>query len=165
MKKDRHNRIIKVLFELSKNYSPYTKVHADHISKEYKPINIISSQKRGGAEVVPYYPDLWCRTKTNNIDIFEVWDSQTDDLKACVTDIVLAALTPNVRYLYIVCFEQEQCDLARKLAKVILTSLFNEDRTLLLESSQVKKNVTLIPNEILDEERKLRKFLDQKLEF
>jgi hypothetical protein len=164
MSKDRHDKVIDVLFTLAKSFKPYHRVYADHISKDYKPITIFSSQKRGQAQVLSYYPDLWCKIeKTNKIDVFEVWDSQSED--ACVTDIVLAALTPNVQLLYVICFDKEQYDLALKLVKVILTTLFNDEGKPLLEPSEVAKYVTLIPDEVVEDNRKLKKFLHDELDF
>jgi len=163
MARDRHDRVVEVLFQLARNFKPYAKVFADHISQNYRPLQILSSQRRGEAEVCSYYPDLWCKIKkTNKIDIYEVWDNQSDD--ACVADIALAALTPNVERIYIICFDKSQYDLARKLVKVMLSSLFSEEGNLLLDPSEVMKYVTLIPIKIMEGD-KLKKFLHDKLEF
>jgi hypothetical protein len=161
--RNRHNKVVKVLFELSKNYKSYRKVYAHHISQNYKPLQILSSQKRGEAEVYAYNPDLWCKWKNNKIDIYEVWDNQTED--ACVGDIVLAALTQDVYMIYIVCFSKRQYNLARKLVRVLLSSLFDEEGNALLDPSEVTKYLTLIPDEAMKDDGKLRKFLHDKLKF
>jgi hypothetical protein len=163
MSDSEHNRVIEVLYELALDFKPYGRVYVDHISKDYKTINILSHRKRGAADVYPYYPDLWCRTKrTNKIEIFEVWDSQIED--ACITDIVLAALTPDIEALYIICLQKDQYELALKLVKVVLSSLFGEEGSLLLDPSKVAKYVTYVPAGVLDD-RRLKKFLHDKLDF
>ena len=115
MAKSRHDRVIEILYDLCKGYKGYAKVYADHIGKEnYKSINILSHHKRGAAEVYPFYPDIWCTAnRTGKIDIFEVWDSQSEDAKKCVEDVLFSALTPNIYLLYIICFEKEQYELAK----------------------------------------------------
>lgn len=146
------------------DFKPYGKVYADHISKAYKTINILSHPKRGAADVYPYYPDLWCRAKrTNKIHIFEVWDSQTEE--ACIADIVLAAPTPDVEELYIICLQKEQYELALRLVKVVLVSLLGEEERPLLDPTEVTKYVTFVPERVLEDERRLKKFLHDELDF
>lgn len=160
---ERHDKAVKILLELASNYKPYGEVFA-YKSRDYKMIPIISSHKRGKVVGYPYNPDLWCKyKKSSKVDIFEVWNKQTDD--ACVDDIVLAALTPNVKSLYIVCLEKSRHELAQTLVKVILSSLFNQKKQYLLDPSEVMRYVKLIPNEILKDDRKMRKFLHDELEF
>ena len=160
---ERHDKAVKILLELARTYKPYGEVSA-YKSRDYKKISIISSHKRGKVVGYPYYPDLWCKyTRSNKLDIFEVWNKQNDD--ACVDDIVLAALTPNVQSLYIVCLEKSKHELAQILVKVILSSLFNEKKKYLLDPSEVMRHVKLIPNEILKDDCKMREFLHDELEF
>ncbi len=157
----RHNKVIEILFELCKKYNNYKDVYADHINEKYKKIPILSNNKK---ILYNYQPDIWCKLKSNNKkEIFEVWDSQSED--ACVGDILLSALTEDINFIYIICFEKSQYDLALKLVEIVLSSIFNEKGEHLLPYLEIKKYITLIPEEIIDDENKVKNYLHDKLKF
>lgn len=165
MAKSKHDQVVEILYQLSKNYKSYNKVCADHVSvSSYKRIPILSRNQRGKSEVHQYRPDLWCRYgRTNKIEVFEVWDNQSED--ACVEDILFAALTPNIELLYIICFNKGQYELAKTLVKVILSSLFDEDGNLLLEPPGILRYVKLLPKNIISNNYAIKRFLQKELEF
>ena len=159
--KTRHDKVIRILYELCKPF--YRETYADHINDpNYKIIPIHSGYKLDTPETYQYRPDLWCRRKNGKIDIFEVWDSQTKE--ASEIDILLSALTQDVSSLSIVCFDEESRDLARKLSKVILTSIYNKSGEPLLSHQDVVPWIIMIPHEIRNDSNKTREFLRDKLE-
>ncbi len=162
MAKNRHDRVIEILYKIVKRDKSYGKVYADHIVKDYKSINVLSRNKRSAAEVYPYYPDLWCEYRSKKkIDVIEVWDSQSEEASA--EDIILSVINPEVASLSIICFDEQQYKLANKLKKVILSNIFNEKGEQLLDSVYV--GITLIPKEILNNDNKLKAFLIKKLNY
>jgi len=160
MPRSRHDRVVEILYNLAKKI--YEISYAYNIS-EYETIDIITkSHKRRAAITYPYSPDLWCKDKrTGRIDVYEVWDKQLPD--ACVGDIVLSALTPNIDTLSIICFDKKQEELAHKLAEVILYSLFDDKRQFLLNPNLVKPYITLIPKDIQNNVVKIEDYLREKL--
>lgn len=158
----RHDRIIEILFDLLKNDEDYKKRNADHIEENYKSINILSNNNRGPSKNREYNPDIWCQLKkTNEIDIIEIWDSQSRE--ACVEDILFSALTPNVCTLSIICFEKKQQKLASELVKLLLSSLFNDEGELLLEPNKVLPYIILISEEIINDDNKIKELLRSEL--
>ena len=78
-----HNKIIQILFELCTEHKTdsgkkrYSKIYADHIGKDIKPI-ILTARTKVKPEAKYYYPDIWVKTKRGpDIQIFEVWHSET----------------------------------------------------------------------------------------
>jgi len=164
----RHNKIIEVLFELSKEFKGYKEVHADHIPNISKGeiIQICSKPNKSDAKIgitscFNYRPDLWCEKKGNKIDIFEVWDSQSQE--ACVEDVLFSALAPNIDYLCIICFNEYEANIAKSLTKLILPHLLNKNENPLLDQNRVL--VTFISEEILNDKDKLKKYLHDELKF
>lgn len=163
MNKTKHDKIVEILYQLSKNYKSYGKVYADHISKDYRCLHILSRVKRGKTETIEYYPDLWCKhIRSNKIDVFEVWHKQSEE--SCVEDILFSALTPGIDHLHIACLSEAQYNLATKLVKIILTSVFNEETNLRLDSS-THVLLTHIPGNILSSDTEIKKFLQKELKF
>lgn len=161
----RHNRVIEILYEISKSYKlyePYNKIYAHHIKEKYRKIDLYETAKRGKAVRYSYEPDLWCGTKKKGIDIFEVWDTQGD--KDCVEDIILSALVKNVSSLSIVCFSKDVYNRAETLINIILRPLHSEEGGYLLDP---RKNVfiALLPEESLEDEKKIKEILKRELKF
>lgn len=133
----RHNRVVKALYELCKGSGIYKDVSADHITTDapYTSLVVLSHHTRGQPELFTYNPDVWGELrKTNKIDVYEVWDSQTDE--ASISDVLLSALTLNIGTLSIVCFDGETKALAHKLVKIILNSVRNPKGEFLLDPSE-----------------------------
>lgn len=158
---NKHNKVIEVLYQLCKKYKKYKKVYADHIGKDYKPIVLHSSPKKGQkAETLNYNPDIWTEDNKGGIDVFEVWDTEKDS--ECIGDVVPFALIKNNQWLHIVCLNENRYDFAKKLDKIILDSLYNEDKEFLARNNSI---ITFAPNEYIKNENKLKKYLKKKLQF
>lgn len=127
----------------------------------YKPIDIIAPHPKGiRPALVPYHPDVWARIRrSNRIDVYEVWDSQSDS--DSVEDLVLSALTPNVETLSIVCFEPDTASYARDLVSTILGSMYDSKGNRFLDPSEVAPYIVLVPSALSDS--KLEGFLATKL--
>jgi hypothetical protein len=153
-----HGKVVRILYELSINYEWYEKVYADHISEDYQPIIIHSPlTRRGDVKTLNYNPDVWAEYKQGRVDVFEVWDSQSD--AECVKDLLMAALTPKIKYLHIICLQKSQEEIAEKLNKIILWSLYNKFGKYLLEENPY---IVFVPDN-LDSEG-IRNLLMNKLD-
>jgi len=156
-----HNRVVRVVYELCQEYSRYKKVFADGIGKKYRPIVILSKPSKGGrAETVTFNPDVWAETAKGRVDVYEVWDTEFE--AECVEDVVWFALTKNNGYLHIVCLDKNQEEVARKLDKIVLNSLFDEDGEPLSVHHRI---IALVPQDLIKQDRKLKSFLYNELEF
>lgn len=161
MASNQHDVTIKILYELCKACN-YEDVYADHISVPYKIVPILSSHGRGTPEVYSYHPDVWCKyKKTKKLDVIEVWDEQLED--ASVADVILSALAPNIATLSIICFDEKTANLAKKLSKVILGSVYDEKGGLLLDPSNVLKFILRIPDNIQGDQVKVKSYLKKNL--
>lgn len=133
----RHNRAVKALYDLCKESGIYKEVNADHVATDspYTSLVVLSHHTRGQPELLTYNPDVWGKLrKTNKIDVYEVWDSQSDE--ASISDVLLSALTLNIGTLSIVCFDGETKTFAHKLVKIILNSVRNSNGEPLLDPSE-----------------------------
>ncbi len=159
----RHNQVVKILYELCQSHRDYIEVSADQIGVPFKPIDIVSQHAKGQRPAIyPYHPDVWAKLKrTNTKDTYEVWDGQS--ASDSVGDIVLSALTPSIRTMSMVCFDQHTSELAETLAKVILPSIRNEKGAVLLSKDDVLPYIVTVPEEIQRNDSKLREFLSEKL--
>lgn len=161
MASNQHDVVIKILYELCKACN-YEDVYADHIGVPYKSVPILSSHGRGTPEVYSYNPDVWCKYKnTKKLDVIEVWDEQLED--ASVADVILSALAPDIVTLSVICFNEKTADLARKLSKVILGSIYNEKGELLLDPSNVLEFILRIPDNIQGDQIKVKNYLRKNL--
>jgi len=156
-----HNRVVKVVYELCREYSRYKKVFADGIGKKYMPIVIHSKPLKGGrAETVTFNPDVWAETAKGMVDVYEVWDTETE--AECVEDVLWFALMKNKGYLHIVCLDKDQEEVARKLDKIVLNSLFDEDGKPLSAHHRI---IASVPQDLVKQDRKLKLLLYKKLVF
>lgn len=156
-----HNRVVRVVYELCQHYSRYKRVFADGIGKKYRPIVILSNPLKGGrAETMTFNPDVWAETAKGRVDVYEVWDTETQ--AECVEDALWFALIKNNGYLHIVCLDKDQEDLAKKLDKIVLSSLFDEDGEPLSPHHRIIAHVS---QDLIKQDRKLKSFLYRELEF
>jgi hypothetical protein len=156
-----HNKVVRAVCELCLKYAPYKKVFADGIGKKYRPIVIHSKPLKGGkAETITYNPDVWAETTKGTVDVFEVWDTEAE--AECVEDVLWFALTKNIGYLHIVCLNKDQEELAWKLDKIVLNSLFDEDGEPLSVHHRI---IALVPHDFVKQDKKLTSFLYHELEF
>ena len=153
MPRSRHDRIVGILYKLSKNYTPFTKIYADHIGKTgYRSIVLTTQTAKSGKAVTHnYQPDLWCKRKNKKIEVFEVWDGQS-------------ALTPNIYALSIVCLDKASAELAKKLANLILHKIYNEDAEYLLYPNRFVL-IAEVSGDIMKDEKKIEKYLYKQLKF
>lgn len=158
--RSRHDRVVQILYGLCKPL--YKEAYADHINdSNYRIIPIHSGYKLETPEIYQYRPDLWCKSRNGKVDIIEVWDTQSKE--ASGIDILFSALIPDAASLSIVCFDEETRNLARKLSKVILTSIFNQSGEALLSHQEVLPYIVLIPKDIQHDVDEVREFLRDKL--
>jgi hypothetical protein len=159
MSRSIHDKVVRILYELCKSNKEYSNVYADHIAENYQPIIIVpSTKKTQEVATLKYNPDIWAECKNSKIDVFEVWDKETEN--ECIADMVLFALTKNNRYLHIVCFDEEHKKLAEKLDKIILDTVCNEGGKYL---STYKIFIALIPEKLFKNKKKLKNYLRKTL--
>jgi hypothetical protein len=139
----------------------YEEVYADHLGVPYRSITIKEQiHRRGTPEVHSFSPDIWCRYN-NKTDVIEVWDEQSDD--ASVADVILPALVEKISTLSIICFDDETEKLAKKLSKVILSSVHNEGGDPLLPLSNISKYILRIPDDIQRDQTKMKDYFKEEL--
>jgi hypothetical protein len=158
----RHDRTVEILYGLCKAHRSYTEVYADHLKTPFKPIAL--KPPAGGksqGEQHLFKPDVWAKTRDDRVDLFEVWDEQSE--AGGVMDVSLAALTPNVASLSIVCFDKTTVYNAKSLALTILSSIHNERGENPLDPSDVVRRVISIPAYVQNEDAALKSLLADKL--
>jgi hypothetical protein len=158
--------VVGILYELAKKNNSYKESYADHIGVAFQPLEIISPPVKGvRPEIHQYNPDMWAKLKNNTIDVYEVWDSQSEFSRQadCVQDILLPALTQNIATLSIVCFDQDAADFARRLGRIILPSIHDEHGKMKLDPSEMLPYVIAIPEEIQTSRTQMKAFLSKKL--
>lgn len=165
-----HDKIVRIIAELceecktSSGKDYYRSVNADHLSKwEYKPL-VVTKALRGRKPIAENYcADVWTERQNKRIHVYEVWDSQNVD--NALSDILLASLTPNIEYFYIICTgDGIKADKAKNLVELVLLSVRNKKGEYLLPVENAM--ITEVPEEI-DRRRRseLKKYLAGELGF
>lgn len=168
MSLDRHNRAVKIAYDLCKASSNYEAVYGDLPNTLFKPIVISarppSSPEKKGAVPFAYEfrPDVWGKLHSGGVDVIEIWDEQSE--AGAVQDFVLAGLTPGITTLSIVCFDQKTVDHARELATFLLSSLHDEGGRRLLDPEQVGRRTFFVPEPIQNDDGEIRKLMRGKLD-
>ena len=159
----RHNRVVKILYELCESFGGYSDVYADHVHQSYRPIDIVTPHAKGQeATTYPYHPDVWAKLEKNNlVDIYEVWDGQSDS--DSVEDVALSALVGNVSTLSIICFNEEVASFANRLVRLILPSVHDAKGESLLDKDSVLPYIVTIPSDMQSSDQKIQQFLSEKL--
>jgi hypothetical protein len=161
----RHNEVVKAVYELCKESGVYEDIYADHIAADQPYVTqvIHSLHTREEPEIMSYRPDVWAKiSRTNGIDAYEVWDSQSEE--ASIADILLAALTADIKTMSVICFDDKSIVRARKL--VILSRIHDSKGRLLLEPSNgVLRYVVQAGKDELADYSVLKQSLAKKLDF
>lgn len=158
---NRHDRVVEILYGVCKAQGSYRIVYADHLKVPFKPIMITSATEGEGLQTHPFKPDVWAKRPNRLVDVFEVWDEQSD--AGAVQNLLLSALTPKLATMTIICFDQISVDKARKLATLVLSSVFNKEGKMLLNPAEVSRRVILISEKIQNDDAAVKKFLEGKL--
>jgi len=165
---DFHDRVVKILFELCKELktpagkSYYSSIFADHIGQDYKPIILTAHISKHKPLAKNYYPDIWAQVNgKRERDIYEVWHTETE--ADAVRDIVFSCLVEGVKYIGIVCTEENLTDDdAEALAHLVNRLSEDEEKK---PSTNGTIEIAKVPRELRNDKVKLKKYLKEKLEF
>ena len=167
MSLNRHDRVVKIAYDLCRASPNYRAVYADLPKTRFKPIVISAGRgsERGKGVAAPltyeFRPDVWGKLRSGGVDVIEIWDEQSE--AGAVRDFVLAALTPGVRTFSIICFDQKTSDRAREVAAVVLSSIHDGEGRLLLDPEQVGPRTFFVPERIQNDDGGVRKLVKEKL--
>jgi hypothetical protein len=166
MSLNRHDLVVKVAYDLCKANSNYEVVYGDLPDTLFKPIVIPAGpQDSPGKEAVSFSydfrPDVWARLRSGGVDVIEIWDEQSE--AGAVQDFVLAALTPGIATLSIVCFDQKTVNHARDLATFLLSSIHDGKGRGLLDPEQVGRRTFFVPEPIQNDDGEIGKLVKAKL--
>lgn len=166
---DLHHRVIQILYDLCLNTKTdagklvYSKVHADHVGKEYRPLVLTAYRgKRRKPLARTYNPDIWAQIKRKRKrDVYEVWHSETE--ADAIEDILLSCFVDGIRYLHIVCTGANlKKDQAEDLVDFILYKLRDEEGKELLEE---EVSIAELPESIYTNNSEIERFLQKELDF
>lgn len=157
-----HNAVVSALFQLCEENDSYDKVWDGN----KRPIGITV-----GRTAYYYQPDIYATYwRTRKLDVYEVIDSETEP--ELVTDLVYAALTPNVETIAMVFSNPEKLERAKVHGKILLSRLCQESMT--IEGTSVfyeplselfkPKYLVHVPKRLTDV-KSIRRILKRKLEF
>jgi len=165
---DPHDRIVEVLFELCHAHkgdsgkNVYSRIYADHIGKEYKPIILSGSMPRKPIAKW-YYPDIWTQVREKEqFDIYEVW--HTENEAQAVQDILFSSFVKGVRYFHIACTGENMTgNNAKELMYLILIRIHDEEGKRLLDPDNVY--ITEVPTNMQNDKLKTKAHLTKEFEF
>jgi hypothetical protein len=164
-----HDIIVRALFELCNGHvgdsgkKVYSKVYADHISEDYKPIILNAYMPKRKPIAKYYYPDVWTQVREKEqFDVFEVW--HTEEEFQAVQDILFASLVRGIRYFHVVCtgFNIRE-DNAKELVNLVLRRVHNEEGKKLLDPNNVL--IAELPDKVKKDESAIKAYLGINLDF
>ena len=167
MSLNRHDRVVKIAYDLCKASAIYKVVYGDLPKTLFKPI-VISAGPRGsrGKEDTrslgyEFRPDVWGKLRSGGVDVIEIWDEQSE--AGGVQDFVLTALTPGITTLSIICFDQKTVDHAQELATFLLSSIHDEKGRKLLDPEHVRRRTFFVPESMQNDDGEIRRLAKEKL--
>lgn len=164
-----HDNVVRILFELCNEHiaesgkKVYSKVYADHINEDYKPIILNAYMPKRKPIGKYYYPDIWTQVRgKEQFDIFEVW--HTEEEFQGVQDILFASLVKGIRYFHIVCTGYNLTgDNAKELVNLILRRIHDEEGKRLLDPDNVL--IVELPDKVKKDKSAIKVYLGTRLEF